>query len=537
MELLIAGNTINERRETWEVLFDHYDEASTYEQFRNIVKQYDYIIVLDLFEYEDISSNEFISVLSCRMREDGELFLLSKNIYSLANLDYLLLPFGKPKRDRDHIIEALKREGIRIFDEWVIVSRLRAVNAIIPANVMQKMPEDELYSHFSDDYEQILPKKVIRAMLKSKLFDYLSEGVVLHAGKADFKHKLKGVVVRGDGTTNRYKLATVIFDDEVYKIPLDRESVPYVNAIFQNMCKLESRGISIVKQERIKDGVIKMPYITIPLFDEVLYEAYVKGEKEKIIALITEYKKFLELMPDVTEGEVSELFALYEGQRAICFKHGYLDLKFENLFYDSKGFHVIDQEYVRENVPLDAVLLFAVRRFYTVHPKAEDSLPECELLSILGVRNEKGYLEAYKRMGEELFCGEADDKELVWNNSWTWYRNYQTNRDFHLFNPNVYKTEFLLVQKGCTTIAIYGYGRLGRLMESRLSRTNIKVACIIDRNMSDANMEKRSDYYRNSYSDDIEADAVLICLMSGEADIIREHRNDPVPWYSIKDFI
>lgn len=167
---------------------------------------------------------------------------------------------------------------------------------------------------------------------------------------------------------DKYSLILKISKEMVEKSPRTEEAIEHIRNINENNYKLKELGFEIAEEIENQENSIKSPYINLPLLDNYIYILIKQSKKDEVYKIIDEWFELIKNKLDVDEnGNI---------------KHGFIDLVFENTFYDSNNnkFIFFDQEWYMENIKANYILYRAINNLYIHNPNLSNYIPKEELM-------------------------------------------------------------------------------------------------------------------------------------------------------------
>jgi hypothetical protein len=111
--------------------------------------------------------------------------------------------------------------------------------------------------------------------------------------------------------------------------------------------------------------------------DEYLYNLVKQGNKDKFNYELDKWYNFLK--KNISIGEDKESFFRKYGvelsndkkDELTFLKDGFVDLVFQNVFYDGSEYILFDQEWYEENVPLEFIMYRSIKQLFFQHEELE----------------------------------------------------------------------------------------------------------------------------------------------------------------------
>lgn len=206
----------------------------------------------------------------------------------------------------------------------------------------------------------------------------------------------------------KYSLVLKMKDDYVEKYPKTDEAIEHIRNIKNNSKKLTELGFKIAEEFNEED-IVKSKFINLKSLDKQIVDAIEKEEYENVYELINNWYKYIKEKLKVNkEGIV---------------KDGFIDLTFENTFFDNKNNEYIffDQEWYEENIPIKFILMRALKNLYEYNPNIERKLNIKDLFEKYAlneyveefIQKEKRFQEDVLDKDKQEFYGKQYDYKIT----------------------------------------------------------------------------------------------------------------------------
>ena len=170
----------------------------------------------------------------------------------------------------------------------------------------------------------------------------------------------------GNSRKEKYRMKTIMNNEQVYKEPVLEEGKEHLQTIKNNIIILNRLGINILDtfdENKIYSKLIK----NVQSFDKMLIEMAKENGTESILESVQKFYKDLENKLEKSEQTANTVFEKYnieineEAKRKLHFiKDGIYDLIFQNAFLIDNEFHFYDQEWIEENIPIEFIMYRAI---------------------------------------------------------------------------------------------------------------------------------------------------------------------------------
>ena len=219
------------------------------------------------------------------------------------------------------------------------------------------------------------------------------------------------------GEENAY--ATIIRSKEVEKVALFEKGLKNLKKLGENMELLQSRGILTVP------GIQNGKSYVMPYVNAVLGNVYLRN------LLITDLDEFIACLDHYRELILRSSDYIYEDERGIILKNGYVDMVPLNSFYQNGEFVFFDQEFCIENYPANAILYRTIVVVYERMPENEILISKADILKRYGLESQWEWLHQITTEFIQNLCRQKESgflKDIYMRNEWmTNYNRLQLN--------------------------------------------------------------------------------------------------------------
>lgn len=233
--------------------------------------------------------------------------------------------------------------------------------------------------------------ELLKIFIEQNKFEEFTNSYIVELSNSEIKENVKYYGFN-NMRKDKYSLILKIKDDYVEKYPKTKESVEHIKEINKNSKRLQELGFNIAEEDG--KNIVKSRYIQLRLLDEYLVENI--KNKEKIYEIIDNWYEYIKEKLQVTQAGIV--------------KDGFIDLVFENTFYDDNNNDYIffDQEWKKDSIPVKFILFRAINNLYKHNSNIEMILPEKEILKRYEM---DGKIEEYEKMEIDFQKEIIDDKK------------------------------------------------------------------------------------------------------------------------------
>ena len=399
-------------------------------------EKFDYITLIGVLEYQGSYTHsenpylDFLKKVKQLLKPDGKLLIAIENQYGLkywcgAKEDHTGVPFEGMNQ------YSLSKKQVRTFSKAALDELVKA-SGFNKTYFYYPMPDYKMPAVvYSQDY---LPKQANMMDVQYYYVPDMSTLVaqenkiyadVIQNGVFEFfaNSFLVECTVNGEiGTVPfatmssmrypEYQIGTRFWQqDRVEKFLLyPQEGLAHLQQILENEQALKDRGLKVWNSEP-GHNMVTTVYSKAPTLEEVLLDAYRKGDADKVYALFDSlYTQILQSSEEVSwEENIMYTFGLEiepsQEQYGVILKTGYLDMIPRNAFWQDGEICWFDQEWTLENVPARFVFYRALLRFYNSYEEVN------RVISISTMVQRYDLLKGWKEFKqlEDLFSGVVND--------------------------------------------------------------------------------------------------------------------------------
>lgn len=377
--ILVVGNGT---RELCDFLNEKYyvkylDSNVTYISYT----KFDYIIIKDNIYYlENIKEN---------LTEDGTILLLMNNRWGvtyLAGSDGFETLYGNKNNllEKSQIERYLQDIGFEHYRFFYPLPSYDFANTIfsdeyLPKHTNSKLANNNIY--LNDNYLVFNEIELLKSFTKNGDFTKFTNSFLIEINP---KCQEKAIFF-GNSRKEEYKLITKIYDGQVEKVAYSKKSLVHLNKIKENIEDLKAHGFYLL--DSAEEEKIVSKYVSIPDLYEDIVNKIKNGEFEETVAIIEKvYNYIKEKFASDRVYEINkEYFEDIDVDKFFIVKKAYIDLVFENMFFDNKEIYIYDQEWIIENCPLEFILFRLINNMYLINSEISEIISRDEMLKKFGL--------------------------------------------------------------------------------------------------------------------------------------------------------
>lgn len=375
-------------------------EVEAEQDLSKINEKYDYVIFYDLEEVLEVKK---------LLKENGTAILLVDNKFGIS-----YFAGGKPKSGK--VYDTITKNDGKTFSKNNIEKKLQELNlnyrfyyllpnftkpdVIFTQNYLPTENSTKLIYHISYLSESAVvfdELEALKQLTKDGRFAEFANSYVVEIGNLESKEPR--FVSFNNSRKEEYRLITKIYESEVEKIPAIDIAKNHLEQIWKNTIKLRELGFNVIEQKE-EDKIISK-FINLETLDKVIAKQMLAGKVENAINIIKSW--YNEIKSKLTSNEENGLHIT---------EFGYLDLVFENAFFDNDKFIFFDQEWFLENIPIELILYRAIQNLYIYNREINSIYPFEKLLKDFELIN---YIETFEKIEKDFQEKIIDEKKIIEN--------------------------------------------------------------------------------------------------------------------------
>lgn len=377
-----------------------------------ITEKYDYIIMLGVLENskeiikEDDSEVKLMNFVKERLNEQGKILLAVDNRlgvkYIVGNKsEYCNKVYDTIKNEyktsrmfsKTELENILKNVGFKYRKNYYPLPDYKNTNVIYTDDRLPEAHDSKInYNPIYEEGSLIVQDETIllKQFIKEGDFIKYTNSYLIELSNSEIDTDIKYVSFN-NLRKDKYSLILKMKDDIVEKSPKSEEAIEHIKQINENNNKLRELGFEIAEKIETQENSIKSNYINMPLLDDYIYKLIRQSEKEEVYKIIDDWFEYIKSKLEVDEnGNV---------------KHGFIDLVFENTFYDKDNnkFIFFDQEWYMENINVNCILYRAINNLYSHNTNLTKYMPKEEMLEKYNLlENNKEFEEIENKLQEQV---------------------------------------------------------------------------------------------------------------------------------------
>ncbi len=384
--------------------------------------KYDYISIIGTAEYANVLGfkdlSEMIKWAYGNLTNDGKIIIAIDNKFGVKYLagstrNKEEVPFANYKTyvDKSYTLygkteleNMLKQNEFVNYKFYYPVPNYNLTHLIYTD---EYLPKKSRYNIYYREDEEILFNELtlIEDAIKNEKFDFFTNSYLIELAKSKKEISNTCFVNYSNMRKKEYKIITKIAKDGVTKKAYAKEGIPHINQIGKNIERLKELGFNICESKTDKE--INSKYIKEFTVDEYLQKLVEQGKLEEFYQELDKWYNFLKGKIKSTTSE-NTIFGKYkikiteEQKENLTFlKDGFIDLIFQNVFYNGKEYIVFDQEWYEEPLPLEFIMYRSIKQLFFQYSNLEKKVDKEQL---------------YKKYNIEDYISIFDELDDKWQN-------------------------------------------------------------------------------------------------------------------------
>lgn len=359
-----------------QLLQDKASKLVTIEKQEKLEEKFDYVILYNpnLLQY----AQEYV-------KEDGTILLATNNRFAISYLAggsyngeiYKTLENEKSNLySKQEIIDLLKKSGLENYKFYYPLPNYKMPNVIFSDDYIPNENTTKLMYNIMYEKESIVvfdELKVLKQLTKNGLFDIFTNSFLIEINmKQDANRENAKFISYNNNRKEEYQLATIMYKDRVEKRIINEKAQKHIKNIELNTKNLEKLGFNMIDQ--IKGNCIVSKYIDEDTFDKIIVKQLLLGNIGEACSLIEKWYAYIkERLIKNKKSKLNENISANEQdlEGLTILKNGYIDLVFENTFYNENKFIFFDQEWYMDGVPIEFLLYRAINNLYVYNGEIE----------------------------------------------------------------------------------------------------------------------------------------------------------------------
>ena len=389
-------------------------------------EKYDYITLIGISEYaQKIGFKDLLDMLNWaqeHLNEDGKILLAMDNKFGVKYLagstrnkheekfanfrehittDYQL--YGK-----NELENILKSIGEIIYKFYYPVPNYKLTHMIYTDDYL---PKNSRYNIYYADYEEILFEELsfLKEAIKNNQFHFFTNSYLIEISKKAISNIT--YVNYSNMRKGKYKIITKISSNQVTKEAYKEEGIKHIQQIQKNIERLKALGF--ITYEKTLENQIISPYISTPTMDEYLKKLLIEDKQSKFTEELDKWYEYVKSKIPKAESEKT-IFEKYNikvnhKEELTFLQDGFIDLIFQNVFYDGNEYIVFDQEWGDIAIPIEFIMYRSIKQFFFLNKELENKIDKEKIYAKYKIDK---YIAVFEQL-EEAWQKTIVDEEIL----------------------------------------------------------------------------------------------------------------------------
>ena len=389
-------------------------------------EKYDYITLIGTAEYAEklgfVNLKEMLEWTYRKLSENGKIILAIDNKFGVKYLagstrNNKEAPFANyiENKNKDYKLYG-KVELEEILKEFSNSKFYYPVPNYTLTHMIytdEYLPKRNRYNIYYREDEEILFSELafMGDIIRNKKFDFFTNSYIIEISKENVSDIC--FVNYSNMRKKEYKIITKLSQNQAEKEAYNQYGKEHIEQIKENIDKLKELGFSLC--ETFSKGKIESKFIKKPTMDEYLEELINHGEYDKFEE---ELEKWYNILKErFTQKSETSIFEKYdvkiskeEKENLTILKDGFIDLVFQNIFYDGKSEYLLfDQEWYEEGAPLELIMYRSIGQLAFQHNNIKGKINFDKLYEKYNI---KKYIKIFNEL-EEKWQKTLVDKDIL----------------------------------------------------------------------------------------------------------------------------
>ena len=365
-----------------------------------------------IFNYVILENPNQISYAKKWVKSDGIILLMTNNRFGISyfagasfqgKIYDMFLNEKAELYGKKEIEKLLQQEGFNHYQFYYPLPNYKMPNVIFSDQYMPNESTTKLMYNIMYEKGSVVvfdELKALKQITKNGLFDFFVNSYLVEIRKAENTEKNPiRFISFNNNRKQEYQLTTIIYPDKVKKKQINEKAKEHMENIELNTKNLTKLGFHMV--DEIEENEVISPYIQGDTLDKLMADLLLQGQVEKACEMMGKWYNYIKekLLKNKRSDFNENIPATNEELEGLTIlKNGYLDLVFENTFYQNEEFLFFDQEWYADGIPIEFLLYRAIQNLYAYYMEIEEKYPKMRLLERFGLENYEALfnrIEAY----------------------------------------------------------------------------------------------------------------------------------------------
>lgn len=411
----------SEQKNIADVFEENYKEIDNIEMYVGNIN--DIKLEENSFDYIIIYNIEEIKYLKKYLKEDGKGFLICDNKFSIS-----AFAGAKPKNgkifetimendnttfSKKQIEKELQKNGFMEYQFYYPLPNYRMPNVIFSDNYLPDENTTKLMYNINYrngsavGFDEL---KALKQVTKDGQFVNYANSYLVQINKSEIEQP-QFISYNNTRKTN-FRLITKIYDNYVEKVPCFKEAEEHIKNIEKNIIELQNLGFNII--DKVEGVNIKSKYVNGKTLDKTIADYILKDKQQEAFKIIENWYKYIEEKlvsdsPVEINAKINNLDKEKIKELKII-KYGYIDIVFENIFFDNNEFILFDQEWYIEGIPLEFILYRALNNLYVYNLEINRIIPREKMMEKFNLNKYEDIFIAIEKYLQDHIIDEKMDQ-------------------------------------------------------------------------------------------------------------------------------
>ena len=396
------------------------------------------------FDYCIIYTPNLLELALKFLKTDGTILLLTDNRFGISYFagasrnGRIYDTIQNEKQDiysKNEIEEKLQNLNLKNYKFYYPLPNYKMPNVIFSDAYMPNENTTKLMYNIMYEKGSVVvfdELKAIKQLTKNKQFKFFANSYLVEIPNI-IKQEVSTIkfVSFNNNRKEKYQLATIIEENKktnetiAKKQMITKKAKDHMKNIELNTRKLRGLGFNML--DEVKNETVISKYIEGNTLDKIIAKYILNGNTKKAYELIDNWYNYIkERLIKNKKSAINENIKVPEEELEglNILKNGYIDLVFENTFYQNENFYFFDQEWYQDGIPLEYLLYRAINNMYSYNLELNGILSETEIFKRYNLEK---YINLFKRI-EEFIQKDIINEQMVFINKLSLEKLYDINK-------------------------------------------------------------------------------------------------------------
>lgn len=399
-------------------------------------EKFDYIILSGVLKNNNSDIDEsLLSHLKTLLNENAHILITVNNKFGVKNFSGVIENLNESSYDsilgksdlysKHELKKLLEKSNMNKYKFYYMLPDYKLTNVIFSDDYLPYENDTKImYNKYCNEksifsFDEV---SLLKELTKSNNFDIFCNSYfidIFSDNTSNIKIKCNPKFVSFNNMRkNKFRLITKMYDEFVIKEARSKESLEHIEQIGKNIELLKLYGFDIIDLH--KDNKIFSKYMDCKTYDKILLESIKNNDIKQFYYLIDKWYnhikdklviKNLDNDNIITKNIFSNNNILVNNEllnEMNFIKDGFIDLVFENTFFDNDALLFYDQEWYLENIPIEFILYRALNSLFSYNSNVLINISKDEIFEHYKISN---YIEIFVEL-EKVFQNYVIDENI-----------------------------------------------------------------------------------------------------------------------------